>query len=83
MVFDRLKENLRTTGLAGKLGWAMESNWADPFLFAIYSIIRPIASSLILVFMYLVITRGKTSFDLFAYIFLGNTFFMYVYNVLF
>ncbi|OGC84317.1 MAG: hypothetical protein A2W07_00540 [candidate division Zixibacteria bacterium RBG_16_43_9] len=83
MAFDRLKENLRTTRLAGKLGWAMEANWADPFLFAIYSIIRPIASSLILVFMYLVVTRGKTSFDLFAYIFLGNTFFMYVYNVLF
>ena len=35
MVFDRLKENLRTTRLAGKLGWAMEANWADPFLFAI------------------------------------------------
>jgi ABC-2 type transport system permease protein len=83
MFLQRIKENLRTTRFAGKLGWAMEANWADPFLFAIYSIIRPIASSLILVFMYLVVTRGKTSLDLFAYIFLGNAFFMYVYNVLF
>jgi len=83
MFIQRVKENLRTTRLAGKLGWSMEANWADPFLFAIYSIIRPIASSLILVFMYLVVTSGKTSFDLFAYIFIGNAFFMYVYNVLF
>ncbi len=61
----------------------MESNWTDPFLFAIYSIVRPIASSLILVVMYFVVTRGKTGLDLFAYIYVGNAFFMYVYNVLF
>ena len=78
-----LKDDLRTIKISSWLGWAMESNWADPFLFAIYSIIRPIASSLILVFMYLVVTRGKTGTDLFAYIYIGNAFFMYVYNVLF
>ena len=77
------KDDLRTVKVSSKLGWAMESNWADPLLFAIYSIIRPIASSLILVFMYLVITQGKTGTDLFAYIYVGNAFFMYIYNVLF
>jgi ABC-2 type transport system permease protein len=77
------KEDFRTVKVSSQLGWAMESNWADPLLFAIYSIIRPIASSLILVFMYLVVTQGKTSTDLFAYIYVGNAFFMYVYNVLF
>ena len=41
------------------------------------------STSLILVVMYYVITRGKTSLDLFAYIFVGNAFFMYVINVLF
>jgi ABC-2 type transport system permease protein len=79
----RFKNNLRTIKLAGWLGWSIESNWADPFIFAIYSIIRPIASSLILVFMYMVVSRGKTSTELFAYIFTGNAFFMYVVNVLF
>lgn len=78
-----LKDDLRTVRLSSRLGWAMESNWADPVLFAIYSIVRPIASSLILVFMYLVVTRGKTGTDLFAYIYVGNAFFMYVFNVLF
>jgi len=82
-MFNGTKDNLRTIQTAGKLGWAMESNWTDPFLFAIYSVVRPIASSLILVVMYYVITRGKTSLDLFAYIFVGNAFFMYVINVLF
>lgn len=78
-----LKDDLRTIRLSSRLGWAIESNWADPLLFAVYSIVRPIASSLILVFMYLVVTRGKTGTDLFAYIYVGNAFFMYVYNVLF
>jgi ABC-2 type transport system permease protein len=82
-MFNQTSENIRTIKTAGKLGWAMESNWTDPFLFAIYSVVRPIASSLILVVMYYVITRGKTSLDLFAYIFVGNAFFMYVINVLF
>lgn len=82
-MFENTKDTLRTIRTAGYLGWAMESNWTDPFLFAIYSIVRPIASSLILVVMYYVITRGKTSLDLFAYIYVGNAFFMYVINVLF
>jgi ABC-2 type transport system permease protein len=83
MTILNFKEDFRTVKLSSWLGWAMESNWADPLLFAIYSIIRPIASSLILVFMYLVVTQGKTGTDLFAYIYVGNAFFMYVYNVLF
>jgi len=82
-MLNKTSENIRTIKTAGKLGWAMESNWTDPFLFAIYSIVRPIASSLILVVMYYVITRGKTGLDLFAFIFVGNAFFMYVINVLF
>jgi ABC-2 type transport system permease protein len=82
-MFTKTKENLRTIRIAGWLGWAMESNWTDPFLFAIYSIVRPLASSLILVVMYYVVTRGKTGMDLFAYIYVGNAFFMYVINVLF
>jgi ABC-2 type transport system permease protein len=82
-ILQRAKENIRTIKTAGKLGWAMESNWTDPFLFAIYSIVRPLASSLILVVMYYVVTRGKTGMDLFAYIYVGNAFFMYVINVLF
>lgn len=68
---------------ATRLGWQIESNWTDPLLFAIYSVIKPVAASLILVFMYLVITRGKTGTELFAYIYVGNAFYIFVGNVLF
>lgn len=76
-------ENYRSLKIASWLGWQIESNWADPFLFAVYSIVRPIASTLILVFMYLVVPKSNQSADLFAFIYIGNAFFMYVGNVLY
>ncbi|MFN8531225.1 MAG: ABC transporter permease [Anaerolineae bacterium] len=63
------------------LGWQIESNWAQPFLFAIYAIARPIASAMIIVIMYSVITNGATQEPLFAYIFLGNALYIMVTNV--
>jgi ABC-2 type transport system permease protein len=78
-----LRSHARTIRTAGRLGWAIESNWADPWLFAIYSIIRPVSSALILVFMYYVITLGNTQTDLFAFMYVGNAFYMYVMGVLF
>jgi ABC-2 type transport system permease protein len=65
------------------LGWQTESNWADPLLFAIYSIAKPISSSLILVFMYKVVMGGNFGTPLFSYIYVGNAFYLYVSSVLF
>ena len=79
-----MKENLRTLLGAGWLGWQMEANWTDPFLFMIYSVAKPVSAALILVFMYIVILGGvATESTAFAYIFLGNAFFIYVGQVLF
>ena len=72
---------LRTFLNAAWLGWQIESNWADPFLFAVYSIARPIASVLILVVMYSVITNGATDQPIFAYIYLGNALYILVGQV--
>ncbi len=36
---------------AAILGWRMEANWTDPLLFSIYSVAKPVAAALILVFM--------------------------------
>jgi len=72
---------LRTFITAAWLGWQIESNWADPILFAIYSIARPIASVLILVVMYNVITNGATQEQIFAYIYLGNALYILVGQV--
>jgi ABC-2 type transport system permease protein len=73
---------LRTFFTAAWLGWQIESNWADPFLFAAYSIARPLASILILVVMYNVITDGATQEPLFAYIYLGNCLYILVGQVI-
>src|SRR3954464_15096622 len=43
---------------AVRLGWQMEANWTDPVLFFIYSVAKPLASTLILVVMLDVISGG-------------------------
>lgn len=67
---------------ATRLGWQIESNWTDPLLFAIYSLVRPLTSAAILVVMYSVITGGDFASPMFAYIYLGSTFYMYVGSVM-
>jgi ABC-2 type transport system permease protein len=78
-----VRDDLKTFKNAAWLGWQMEANWTDPFLFATYSIVKPIAGTLILVFMYLVITGGETRTAFFSYMYVGNAFYMFVAEVLF
>lgn len=44
--------HLRTLRLAAWLGWQLETNWASPWLFALYMLIKPICGSLMLVCMF-------------------------------
>lgn len=78
-----IRNDFRTFRNAAWLGWQMEANWTDPFLFATYSIVKPIAGTLILVFMYVVITNGQTGGAFFSFMYLGNAMYMYVAEVLF
>lgn len=71
-------ENLRSFKIATWLGWQIESNWTDPFLFAVYSIVKPLASAGILVVMYSIITKGNFNTPIFPYIYFGNAFYIYV-----
>ncbi len=73
---------LRSFRSAAWLGWQIESNWADPFLFAIYSIAKPVSGAAILVVMYSVITKGNFDSPIFPYIFIGNAFYIYVGQIL-
>jgi ABC-2 type transport system permease protein len=77
-----MQEVLRTFRTSAWLGWQIESNWTDPFLFAVYSIIKPIAGAAILVVMYGVITQGNFADPLFTYMYLGNAFYIYVGSVM-
>jgi len=72
----------RSFRIAAWLGWQIESNWTDPFLFAIYSIIKPLAGAAILVVMYSIITGGNFDDPLFPYMYLGNAFYIYVGQVM-
>ena len=65
------------------LGWQMEANWTDPFLFLTYSVVKPIAGTLILVLMYIVVTGGETQGAYFSYMYVGNALYMFVAEVLF
>jgi ABC-2 type transport system permease protein len=74
----RRSDAMRSFLTAAWLGWQIESNWADPLLFLIYSIARPITGVLILVVMYNVITNGATDEPIFAYIYTGNALYILV-----
>lgn len=68
--------------MAAWLGWQIESNWTDPLLFAIYSIVRPLATASILVVMYSIITNADFADPMFSYIYLGNAFYIYVGQIM-
>ena len=67
--------SLRT---AAWLGWQIESNWASPALFALYSIVKPLTSAAILVVMFGMVTQGNFASPAFSYMYIGNAFYMYV-----
>lgn len=83
-----IKRHWKTLKTAAWLGWQMESNWTQPFLFAIYSILKPIAATMILVLMYWVVINpgygGQAENDaMFSFLYIGNAFYMFVGQMLF
>jgi len=68
----------RSFRTAAWLGWQIESNWTDPLVFFAFSVMKPIASVLILVFMYNTVAGTGTDDPIYAYIYLGNAFYIYV-----
>lgn len=75
----RTWETIRT---GAWLGWQVEANWADPFLFVAYSVAKPLATTLILFLMVKVVATGAATTAAFHQLFIGNTFFLYVTEVL-
>jgi ABC-2 type transport system permease protein len=47
-----MNSHLRTLSWSTWLGWQVESNWANPWLFTLYLIVKPVTGSLMLVCMY-------------------------------
>ena len=71
--------------MAAWLGWEMDSNWTEPWLFVVYSVVKPIAGAFILVLMYTVfaIIGNRQDLAAFSYMYVGNSFFIFVGSVLF
>jgi len=51
-------DHWRAFRTAARLGWQMEANWTDPFLFFIYSVAKPLSAALILVVMIEIVSGG-------------------------
>jgi ABC-2 type transport system permease protein len=79
MIAAKIKRTFKT---AAWLGWKIESNWADPLLFMVYSIVRPLSAAGILVVMYMIITNGDFANPAFGYLYVGNAFYQYVAAVM-
>ncbi len=75
---DRFSTRARAFWAATRLGWAIESNWTDPFVFLTYQIVRPLFGALILVVMYHVVRGVKADPGTFAQIYVANAFFIIV-----
>jgi ABC-2 type transport system permease protein len=60
------------------LGWQIDTNWADPFLFLIYAVLRPLATGLILAGVWWAAGAHAPSRQVFAAVFLGNAFHNFV-----
>jgi ABC-2 type transport system permease protein len=67
---------------AAWLGWQIESNWADALTFIVYSLLRPLGTSLILAGMYWAVAKQSSRPEAFAAFYIGNTFHEYVVRVL-
>ena len=66
------------------IGWKIESNWTDPFIFLSYIIIKPIAHVIIIGLIFLIGSdaAGSINNQIFFYTFIGAIFFIYPITIL-
>ena len=76
-----LADSWRSFRTAIRLGWAIEANWSDPLLFAIYTMAKPLAAAGILVVMFQVITQGQNP-DFLQFLIVGSALWNVVFGVM-
>jgi len=67
---------------AAWLGWQIEANWADPLVFVVYSVSRPLAVALILTGMYWAVRGAGVHQAAFLGFYVANAFHTFVTTVL-
>lgn len=78
-----LRHPLRVVATSAWLDWQIDSNWTSPLIFSIYTLVKPLAATLIIVVMYYVVSGRVVEEAKLQFMYLGNTFYMYVAQVLF
>lgn len=74
---ELLADGWRSFATATRLGWKTEANWADPLLFFIYSVAKPVAGALILVVM-LEVIGGSGNAPFRAFVVVGTALWAFV-----
>jgi ABC-2 type transport system permease protein len=74
-----LVDLVRAFNVAVRLGWQLEANWTDPFLFFIYSVAKPLSSALILVVM-LEVIGGPAGHAFRGFVVVGSALWAFVLN---
>lgn len=82
--FDRGRAERRPSGgarrafvAAAVLGWQTEANWADPLVFVLFSVAKPVASALMLVVMLDVVSGGAAG-DYLGFVVVGSALWSFV-----
>lgn len=75
---QEIADSWRGFRTAVRLGWLTEANWTDPVLFFIYSVAKPVAAALMLVFMIEVISAGQADPGLRAFVVIGTALWSFV-----
>ena len=81
-----MTEPFRTLRWSSWLGWQIESNWADPRLFILYLVIKPISGSLMLVCMYYAAREAvptRVPAEFLPYVYVSNACYGLVGSVMF
>lgn len=85
-----MSEPFRTLRWSAWLGWQIESNWANPWLFTLYLVVKPITGSLMLVCMFYAadgaaqaIGSRRIPAELLPYVYVSNAVFGLVGSVMF
>ncbi|MBX9583478.1 MAG: ABC transporter permease [Gemmataceae bacterium] len=81
-----MTQPLRTLRLAAWLGWQLETNWASPWLFAIYMVVKPVCGSLMLVCMFYAARAAagaKVPAEFLPYLYVSNACFGLIGTVMF
>ena len=74
-------DSWRSFKTAITLGWAIEANWSDPFLFAVYTMAKPLAAAGILVVMFQVISQGQNP-EFLQFLIVGSALWNVVFGVM-